>query len=70
MKPKKLEKRLLINKVTIANLSKEELISVNGGVSGTYCVRTCPTPESAICPVSVFNDCLTWTNVYLGCTTC
>ncbi len=69
MKFKMLEKKLEIKKITIANLSKVELASVYGG-SETYCVRLCPTTDSAICPVSHFDDCDPWTDCILTCATC
>ncbi len=41
MKPKKLEKKLTLNKKTIDNLEKKEMLKVNGGkvltLEGPYC---------------------------------
>ena len=41
MKPKKLEKKLTLNKKTVASLEKKEMLKVNGGkvltIDGPYC---------------------------------
>jgi hypothetical protein len=41
MKQRTFSKKLVINKVTIANLSNEELAAVRGGDDGTAQGRTC-----------------------------
>ncbi len=54
-----MSKKLSLNKNTIANLGVKavELDDVYGGVLGTYLPLKCPTPDSAICMVSRFDDC-------------
>jgi len=58
MKPKKLSKRFILNKSTIADLNGNALKKVKGGCLNTQCV-SCPTYDSLcggtedICPCSV-----------------
>ncbi len=51
MNAKKIEKKLTLNKETIAALSVNQLQSVLGGAAGT---RTCPVQE---CPPSYGMEC-------------
>lgn len=57
MKTKNFNKKLVFNKKTIVNLNNAEVNGIKGGISFTYCIRTCPTPNSAVCQVSFFGDC-------------
>lgn len=47
MKTKKLEKRFALNKETIANLHRDEMVAVRGGED--TCVYSCPcTPTKGV----------------------
>ncbi len=54
-----MSKKLSLNKNTVANLGVKvvELDEIYGGVIGTYLPLKCPTPDSAICMISHFDDC-------------
>jgi hypothetical protein len=41
MKQKRFNKKLVIKKVTISNLTKEDQLSIRGGTAGTVPGRTC-----------------------------
>jgi len=41
MKAKKFEKKLNLNKKTIANLVNDELGAIKGGISGSVCITYC-----------------------------
>jgi hypothetical protein len=41
MKQKRFNKKLVIKKITISNLTKEEQLSIRGGDDGTIHGRTC-----------------------------
>jgi hypothetical protein len=56
MKTKNINKKLVFNRNTVANLNTAEENAIIIGGSETYCVRLCPTPNSAICQVSFFYD--------------
>ncbi len=61
-----MSKKLSLNKNTVANLGVKvvEMDDVYGG--GTYRPLLCPTPDSAICMVSHFEDCDTDNNSCVG----
>ncbi len=67
MKNKKLSKKLILNKTTVANLNHEEMKKLwagsvpGGGECGTSCpISTCPTcpgiPETATAKDPTIND--------------
>jgi hypothetical protein len=43
MKTKKFEKKLVLNKSTISDLSPKEIGAVYGGASGQWCTQTSPS---------------------------
>lgn len=53
MKTKKLAKRLVLNKLTVTNLSKKEMQEEHGGYSDTC--------KPAICPTYFVEDCTRFT---------
>jgi natural product precursor len=54
MKAKKINKKLTLNKQTVADLKKEELKAINGGAptnvvcGGTFLTICCPEPVSYV----------------------
>jgi hypothetical protein len=56
MKPKKVNKRLFLNKRTVANLGNTEMINVKGGDLTETCPRQCSVPEIA-CVTFPVKDC-------------
>jgi hypothetical protein len=63
MKTKKFDKKLLLNKKTIAHLDNGEMLDLRGGISGSRCdVETCPLlcpPETGwvLCPSAPWTNC-------------
>ena len=45
MKQKKFDKRLVLNKKTVANLSNDDLMHVLGGIPPTYETTCCTPPD-------------------------
>lgn len=45
MKNKKFDRRLALNKLTVANLQNNEMTIIKGGVSQDTCPHKCPTPD-------------------------
>lgn len=66
MKKKQFERKLTMNKQTIANLSKEKLNALRGGIvtfdcetDGPICTQyiQCQPTEQASCPLTCANTC-------------
>lgn len=51
MKTKKIEKKLTLSKVTVANLESEELVAIKGGTGSTK-LYDCPSiPRTKCCSI-------------------
>lgn len=48
MKTKKLDKKLLLNKKTVANLFAQEMMGAHGGATGASCGTSC---DYSVCPL-------------------
>lgn len=62
MKTKKFDKKLLLNKKTIADLDSSEMIDLRGGITGSRCVAdtcwiVCDLTDEIYCPSAPWTNC-------------